>query len=79
MRMAQEFNPLTDDPEFVQNLYRRQEILKKPFSPDALKFRHGIAPIMKNIRNVRFKKEPNVDSLEVHAVETILKDIIDVR
>jgi TATA-binding protein-associated factor Taf7 len=43
-----------------------------------LKQRHGLAPPTKNIRNIRFKREPNEDPNEVHAVEKILKDIIDV-
>ncbi len=29
------------------------------------------------MRNIRYKKEPTEDPDEVHAVETILKDIID--
>lgn len=76
-----------DDPDFFNNLYRKGEINKqaeelkdKPesnISLDFYKYRHGLAPPSKNIRNIRYKKEPNEDSNEVHAVETILKDIID--
>lgn len=56
-----------------------------------MKFRSGLTPVTKNIRNIRFGREyilfsiqtifyrPNEDSTEVHNVEKILKDIIDVR
>lgn len=66
-----------DDPEFLQSLYRRGEIGKKvedarkkaqsaqtvdwSFVGDMMKYRHGLAPPTKNIRNVRFKREPNED------------------
>jgi len=44
---------------------------------DMMKYRHGLAPATKNIRNIRYKREPNEDPKEVHSVEKILKDIID--
>lgn len=97
---AEGFKPFAgqDDPEFLQQLYRRGEITRRAeeskkqaqsigggaaktdlsFMGDMMKYRHGLAPPTKNIRNIRFKKEPNEDPNEVHAVEKILKDIIDV-
>ena len=39
--------------------------------------RNGLAPVTKNVRNVRFKKEQNEDPKQVEGVEKILKDIID--
>ena len=59
---------MTDDPEFLQNLYRRQEVLRRVeemtkngeeirLGPDLLRFRHGISPVAKNIRNIRYRKE----------------------
>jgi hypothetical protein len=55
-----------EDQEFLNNLYRRSETKKKveemkskgePIKYEILKFRHGIAPVSKNIRNIRHKKE----------------------
>jgi TATA-binding protein-associated factor Taf7 len=42
-----------------------------------LRFRHGISPITKNIKNIRYKKKPEFDVEKVKNVETILKDLID--
>jgi hypothetical protein len=42
-----------------------------------LRFRHGISPIAKNIRNIRYKKKPEFDVEKVKRIETILKDLID--
>lgn len=65
LKFAKEFNPV-DDQEFFQQLYKRTETMKKVnemmskseeiILPD-LKFRSGLAPVTKNIRNIRFKKE----------------------
>lgn len=56
-----------DDPDFFNNLYRRGEISKmaeeikeKPgenIGLDFYKYRHGLAPPTKNIKNIRYKKE----------------------
>ena len=56
-----------DDPDFFNNLYRKGEInrvaeeLKDKadanISLDYYKYRHGLAPPSKNIRNIRYKKE----------------------
>jgi hypothetical protein len=66
---ARGFQPLMkrDDPDFFNNLYRKGEISKvaeelkdKPesnISLDFYKYRHGLAPPSKNIRNIRYKKE----------------------
>ena len=67
---AREFNPVKDDPEFLQNLYRKGETAKKveefvqlrdvekqETTMENFKFRHGLAPVAKNVRNIRFKKE----------------------
>ena len=42
-----------------------------------LRFRNGISPITKNIKNIRYKKKPEFDVDKVKNVETILKDLID--
>lgn len=42
-----------------------------------MRFRHGISPIAKNIRNIRYKKKPEFDVEKVKRIETILKDLID--
>jgi len=42
-----------------------------------LKFRHGISPVAKNIRNIRYKVKPTFDIDKVNRVEGILKDLID--
>jgi len=66
---ARGFQPVTkrEDPEFFNSLYRRGEIGKiaeelkdKPetnISQEFYKFRNGLAPPTKNIRNIRYKKE----------------------
>jgi TATA-binding protein-associated factor Taf7 len=49
-----------DDPDFFNNLYRRGEIAKLQaavLSQEYYKYRHGLSPATKNIRNIRFKKE----------------------
>lgn len=67
VRIAKEYNPVLEDPDFLNNLYRRGETRKlveemrskgeEVKYPDTLKFRHGLAPVEKNIRNIRHKKE----------------------
>lgn len=42
-----------------------------------LKFRHGISPVARNIRNIRYKVKPTFDIEKVQRVEGILKDLID--
>lgn len=44
--------------------------------PD-LKYRHGLSPAAKNIRNVRHKVDPIVDKKIVHQVEKILRSLIE--
>ena len=44
--------------------------------PD-LKYRHGLSPASKNIRNVRHKVDPIVDKKIVHQVEKILRSLIE--
>ena len=44
--------------------------------PD-LKYRHGLSPASKNIRNVRHKVDPIVDKKIVHKVEKILRSLIE--
>ncbi|CDW83486.1 transcription initiation factor tfiid subunit 7-like [Stylonychia lemnae] len=86
VRIAEDYNPVLEDQEFLNSLYRKGETKKmveeqkgkgEKIHYECLKFRHGLAPVAKNIRNIRHKKEPNEDQEEVHAVEKILKDIID--
>lgn len=50
---------------------------QEQFWNEALRFRHGISPIAKNIRNIRYKKKPQFDKDKVKRIETILKDLID--
>jgi TATA-binding protein-associated factor Taf7 len=61
------------DPDFYNNLYRRTELQKRVSElqtqgglsePSAVtvgeewyKYRHGLAPSSKNVRNIRYKKE----------------------
>ena len=53
------------DPDFFANLYRRTELAKQPSSSaadvvlteDWYKWRNGLAPSTKNVRNIRYKKE----------------------
>lgn len=76
---AEAFKP-QEDPDFLATLYKRSQVQKaEEVGPEHLRLRHGLAPPTKNVRNVRYKKEPSEDPAEVHAVEKILKDIIDVR
>ena len=42
-----------------------------------LRFRSGISPVTKNVRNIRYKKKPEFNVEKVKNVETILKDLID--
>ena len=42
-----------------------------------LRFRSGISPVTKNVRNIRYKKKPEFEVEKVKNVETILKDLID--
>eukprot|EP00347_Sterkiella_histriomuscorum_P002384 403368367 len=86
VKIAKDYNPVLEDPDFLNSLYRKsetkrmveeQKVREVEVKYDILKFRHGLAPVAKNIRNIRHKKEPNEDPDEVHAVEQILKDIID--
>jgi TATA-binding protein-associated factor Taf7 len=85
-KITNDFNCLKDDEEFFASLYERREIIKKMNDPhypeekfwnEALRFRHGISPIAKNIRNIRYKKKPQFDIGQVKRIETILKDLID--
>lgn len=89
-RFVEEFNPLRHDEEFFQNLYQRKLLQarldawekdesnpKPPLMLNDLRFRHGLAPGAQNIRNVRHKVDPIVDKEKVHAVEGILKSLIE--
>lgn len=42
-----------------------------------IKYRHGLSPASKNIRNVRHKVDPIVDKQIVHKVELILRSLIE--
>jgi len=42
-----------------------------------LRYRNGISPAAKNIRNVRHKVDPIVDKKTVHRVEKILRSLIE--
>jgi len=86
LQIIKDFNCLKEDEEFFSCLYERREIIKKMNDPDydqerfwgeALRFRHGISPIAKNIRNIRYKKKPMFDIEKVKRIETVLKDLID--
>lgn len=70
-KVIDEFNAPKDDPEFLDQLYERKITKKKiekldglseadqqKYWDDLLRFRHGISPISKNIRNIRYKKKP---------------------
>ena len=61
--LARAFNPMASkesDPEFFANLYRRTELGKQTsdvIPEDWYKWRNGLAPSTKNVRNIRYKKE----------------------
>jgi len=66
MKIAKDFNPIVEDQDFLNNLYRKSEHKKmieemkarnEEIIYDTLKFRHGLTPVAKNIRNIRHKKE----------------------
>ena len=42
-----------------------------------MRYRHGLSPAAKNVRNVRHKVDPIVDKKTVHQVELILKSLIE--
>ena len=42
-----------------------------------MRYRHGLSPAAKNIRNVRHKVDPIVEKKTVHQVEVILKSLIE--
>ena len=44
---------------------------------ELLKYRHGLSPAARNIRNVRHKVDPIVDKDKVHQVEVILRSLIE--
>ena len=89
-KIVDEYNAPKDDPEFLEQLYERKIVKKKleklddkseadtqKYWDELLRFRHGISPISKNIRNIRYKKKPQFDIEKVKRIETILKDLID--
>ncbi len=49
------------DADFMNNMYRRGEISNSvkegKVGQELYKYRHGLSPATKNIRNIRFKKE----------------------
>lgn len=49
----------------------------KPLILNDLKYRHGLSPAARNIRNVRHKVDPIVDKDKVHQVEVILRSLIE--
>eukprot|EP00351_Strombidinopsis_sp_SopsisLIS2011_P006035 CAMPEP_0116874734 /NCGR_PEP_ID=MMETSP0463-20121206/6289_1 /TAXON_ID=181622 /ORGANISM="Strombidinopsis sp, Strain SopsisLIS2011" /LENGTH=127 /DNA_ID=CAMNT_0004518861 /DNA_START=446 /DNA_END=829 /DNA_ORIENTATION=- len=76
------------DKEFFSNLDQRTVISsrlskhrsdpeKHPLLLDDLKYRHGLSPAATNVRNIRHKRDPKVDTTQVHEVEKILKDLIE--
>ena len=42
-----------------------------------LRFRNGLSPAAKNLRNVRHKVDPIVDKKTVHQVEKVLRSLIE--
>jgi hypothetical protein len=42
----------------VEKLDNVSEADQQKYWDDLLRFRHGISPISKNIRNIRYKKKP---------------------
>eukprot|EP00352_Strombidinopsis_acuminata_P006571 CAMPEP_0176373468 /NCGR_PEP_ID=MMETSP0126-20121128/26057_1 /TAXON_ID=141414 ORGANISM="Strombidinopsis acuminatum, Strain SPMC142" /NCGR_SAMPLE_ID=MMETSP0126 /ASSEMBLY_ACC=CAM_ASM_000229 /LENGTH=124 /DNA_ID=CAMNT_0017733613 /DNA_START=425 /DNA_END=799 /DNA_ORIENTATION=- len=76
------------DKEFFSNLDQRTQLSdrltkhrsdpnKYPLKLDDLKYRHGLSPAATNVRNIRHKRDPKVDTTKVHEVEKILKDLIE--
>ena len=66
IKIAKDYNPVLEDSDFLSNLYKRgdtkrlvEEMRSKgeEVKHEPLKFRHGLAPVEKNIRNIRYKKE----------------------
>lgn len=49
----------------------------QPLDLTDLRYRHGLAPAAKNIRNVRHKVDPICDKKTVHKVEKILRSLIE--
>ena len=87
-KFVADFNPLTEDEEFFQGLYQRRKLKQRieeweksdktrPLILNDLKFRHGLSPGAHNVRNVRHKVDPVVDTRKVHEVEVILKNLIE--
>lgn len=72
-KIIDNYNPSKEDPAFFKLLYER----KVHDDKKDLKMRDGIAPITKNIRNIRFKRKPKFDIDQVRKIETMLKDHID--
>lgn len=70
-----DFCPL-DDEEFRRDLYQRrlldQRVAKwrqdqsQPLDLTDIRYRHGLSPAAKNIRNIRHKVDPIVDKKTVH-------------
>ena len=82
-----EFCPLDDD-EFKKDLYQRRKLeqrvakwrsdpIQHPLNLMDMRYRHGLAPAARNIRNVRHKVDPVVDTKTVHQVEQILRSLIE--
>lgn len=42
-----------------------------------IRYRHGLSPAAKNVRNVRHKVDPVCDKKTVHRVEVILRSLIE--
>lgn len=42
-----------------------------------MRYRNGLSPAAKNVRNVRHKVDPIVDKKTVHKVEVVLKSLIE--
>jgi len=86
LKFVADFCPL-DDEEFKRDLYQRSILeervaqwRKDPSQPLMLpdmKYRHGLSPAARNIRNVRHKVDPIVDKKIVHQVEIILRSLIE--
>ena len=85
-KFVADFCPL-DDEDFKRDLYQRhlleQRVAKwredpsQPLDLTDLRYRNGISPAAKNIRNVRHKVDPIVDKKTVHRVEQILRSLIE--
>ena len=77
-----------DDEEFKRDLYQRakleervqkwrQDPINFPLDLSDLRYRNGLSPAAKNIRNVRHKVDPIVDKKTVHQVEKVLRSLIE--